>query len=270
VAEAVREARREAAAAAPGWRSSFAMLLVDGLCREEDALVAAIAPALGATPLFGGSAGDGLDFARAPVIAGGRLREGAAVLAVVRTRCDVEVFRFDNFRPTPRRMVVTRADPEARLVHELNAEPAAAEYARVAGLDPYRLDPHAFAAHPVVVRLGGRHHVRAIQKAEGDGALRFFSAIEEGLVLTLAEQVDIVAHLRGALEGLSRQGRPDAILGFDCILRKLEAEQAQAGRALSRVLAEHGVVGFSTYGEQHNGLHVNQTFTGVALYPPEP
>jgi hypothetical protein len=28
------------------------------------------------------------------------------------------------------------------------------------------------------------------------------------------------------------------------------------------------VVGFSTYGEQINGLHVNQTMTGVAIYPP--
>jgi hypothetical protein len=25
------------------------------------------------------------------------------------------------------------------------------------------------------------------------------------------------------------------------------------------------VVGFSTYGEQYNGIHVNQTFTGVAI-----
>jgi hypothetical protein len=28
-------------------------------------------------------------------------------------------------------------------------------------------------------------------------------------------------------------------------------------------------VGFSTYGEQVNSMHVNQTMTGVALYPPD-
>ena len=34
------------------------------------------------------------------------------------------------------------------------------------------------------------------------------------------------------------------------------------------LLAENQVVGFTTYGEQFNGMHVNQTFTGVALgYP---
>ena len=38
--------------------------------------------------------------------------------------------------------------------------------------------------------------------------------------------------------------------------------------AISALLRQHRVIGFSTYGEQLNGMHVNQTMTGVALYPP--
>jgi hypothetical protein len=34
-------------------------------------------------------------------------------------------------------------------------------------------------------------------------------------------------------------------------------------------LQRHRVLGFSTYGEQLNSMHVNQTMTGVAIYPPE-
>ena len=49
-------------------------------------------------------------------------------------------------------MVVTEADPERRLVREINAEPAAREYARLVGKDPDQLSPFTFAAHPVVVR----------------------------------------------------------------------------------------------------------------------
>jgi hypothetical protein len=33
----------------------------------------------------------------------------------------------------------------------------------------------------------------------------------------------------------------------------------------SQLLRQAGVVGFNTYGEQHHGMHVNQTFTGVAF-----
>ena len=54
-----------------------------------------------------------------------------------------------------------------------------------------------------------------------------------------------------------------------CILRRIEAQENQRFGAVSALLKRHGVVGFSTYGEQLNSMHVNQTMTGVAIYPPE-
>lgn len=252
----------------PDWQDEFAFLMVDGLSLREDRLVAAISTALGTTPLFGGSAGDGMSFGETRVLSAGVFESDAAVLALIRTRCRVKVFRFDHFVPTETRMVVTDADPENRVVREINAEPAAREYARMVGKDPNQLSPFIFAAHPVVVRVGGQHHVRAIQRVDDTGHLRFFSAIDEGLVLTVADSHDIVTHLEDVLTGLEVDGQPDAILACDCILRKLEAEQSQVIGRVSEVLARHRVTGFSTYGEQHNNLHVNQTFTGVAIYPP--
>ncbi len=38
---------------------------------------------------------------------------------------------------------------------------------------------------------------------------------------------------------------------------------------MSRILSRHRVFGFSTYGEQFNSVHVSQTLTGVAIYPPQ-
>lgn len=247
----------------------FALMLTDGLAMREDALVSSLGPALGATPLLGGSAADALDFSATPVLHGGRFHTDAAVIALIRTRLRAKVFRFDNFTPTDLRMVVTSADPENRIVHEINAEPAAREYARMVGKNPDQLTPLTFASHPVVVRAGGQHHVRSIQRIEETGDLRFFSAIDEGLVLTVAAARDIAEHLDEALGGLSADGAPDTIIGFDCALRRLEVEQTQALGKVSAILRRHGVVGFNTYGEQHNMLHVNQTFTGVALYAPE-
>ena len=45
-------------------------------------------------------------------------------------------------------------------------------------------------------------------------------------------------------------------------------EEGPANGYVSALLRKHGVTGFSTYGEQMNSMHVNQTMTGVALYPP--
>jgi hypothetical protein len=193
----------------------------------------------------------------------------AAVLMMVRTDCRARVFSLDHLRPTDRRMVVTEADPKRRIVRQINAEPAAREYARLLGKDPGALDTFTFAAHPVVVRIGGRHHDRAIQRVAPNGDLVFFSAIDEGVVLTLAEPQDMVGHLEAELSGLARGGAPMAILACDCILRRLEAMEKQRSTALSDVLRRFRVYGFSTYGEQLNSMHVNHTMTGVALYRPD-
>lgn len=255
--------------ARPRWDHEFAFLMVDGLSVREDALATAIAAGLGPVPLFGGSAGDGTRFGATFVLHGGRLWQNAAVLALVRTACRVKVFSLDHLVPTERRMVVTGADPARRIVRQINAEPAAREYARLLGKDPGQLTPFTFAAHPVVVRIGGRHHVRAIQQVAPNGDLIFFSAIDEGLVLTLAEPSDMVEHLRRELARLSEGGAPQAVLACDCILRRLEAQEKQMTGGIGRLLAQHRVVGFSTYGEQLNAMHVNQTMTGVAIYAPD-
>ncbi|HIC81587.1 MAG TPA: GfdT protein [Kiloniellaceae bacterium] len=260
--------RGELARLAPQWTSEFAFLMVDGLSLLEDQLVSALSTALGPTPLFGGSAGDGLDFKQTFVIHEGRVHRDAAVLALIRTDCAIKVFNFDHLTPTERKMVVTEADPERRVVREINGEPAAREYARLLGMDPEQLSPFIFAAHPVVVKVGGKHHVRAIQKVEPNGDLTFFSAIDEGLVLTLANPRDIARDLDAALGDLALRSRPQAIIACDCILRRVEAEQKQAIRALSSILSANKVVGFSTYGEQLNSVHVNQTMTGIAIYAP--
>lgn len=256
---------------APHMSSEFAFLLVDGMSLREEHLTGVLASGLGPMPLFGGSSGDGVAFEKTWLSHNGKMRRNAALLALVRSHCPVRVFSLDHLLPTDIRMVVTRADPEARVVYEINAEPAAQEYARLLGLDPLQLDPFTFAAHPVAVRVGETHHVRAIQRVSDTGDLVFFSAINEGMVLTLADHTDISTHLEEGLTALGqKQGRPDHILGCDCLLRRIEAGQVQKSHEISNILKRHNVVGFSTYGEQIGGLHVNQTLTGVAIYPPAP
>ncbi|MFC6589308.1 FIST N-terminal domain-containing protein [Sulfitobacter pacificus] len=253
----------------PDLNSNFAFLVVDGMSLSEDALTATISPALREMPLFGGSAGDGTDFRRALVALNGKVAVSAAVLTLVRSRYRTQVFSLDHLIPSEEQMVVTEADPERRIVKSINAEPAAREYARIVGKDPDQLDRFTFASHPVVVRIGAAHHVRAIQQVNDAGELVFFSAIDEGMVLTVASPQNMVDHLHNKMADLSDQDKPAHILGCDCILRRIEAEQRQMTRDLSNVMASYNVTGFSTYGEQIGPLHVNHTMSGVAIYAAE-
>lgn len=269
IADALIEARLALAQQSPDWSSDFAFLLVDGLSLREEQLTAFLSAGLGPTPLFGGSSGDGTNFEQTWLARNGKVMCNAAIIVLVRCDRPVRVFSLDHLIPTEQRMVVTAASPDERIVHEINAEPAALEYARLLGLDPHQLDQFTFAEHPVVVRLGDAHHVRAIQQVKENHDLIFFSAINEGMVLTLATHDDIVAHLDRGLTGLAKPQKPEIILGCDCILRRIEAGRTQHTHEVSSVLRKHHVVGFSTYGEQIGGLHVNQTLTGVAIYPPD-
>lgn len=265
----VMRAQSRLAAAHPDWPHEFGFLMVDGLSLKEDEVSAALSTAMGPAPFFGGSAGDGLNFGETRVLHNDLLRSDAAVFAIIRSACKTRIFKIDHLIPTEIKMVVTGADPERRIVSEINAEPAAQEYARILGKDPAQLSPFIFAAHPLLVRIGGQKHVRSIQRVLDNGDLVFFSAIDEGVVLTLADAEDIAGHLEESLGRLSGEAEPAAIIACDCILRRLEADQSQASHAVSRIFSEQGVIGFNTYGEQVNGAHVNQTLTGIAIYPPE-
>lgn len=260
---------RVAASAFPGVNAPpkcFALLLVDGLSVREEQLVSAIANALGDVPLVGGSAGDDMNFRRTWILHGGRCVPNAAVLLLVTTRRRFFAFKTEHFLHTEKKMVVTGAKPSERTVTELNAEPAAREYARMIGSDGERLTPMTFAAHPVLVRVGGQYHVRAIQRVNPDDSLTFFCAIEEGLVLTVAESVDVLHDLEALFERIRRElGEPDLIIGCDCVLRNVEIEQRQLKPKISELFLRNGVIGFCTYGEQFNSMHVNQTFTGIAI-----
>ncbi len=261
-------ARRRLATEHPAFAHEFALLLVDGLSIREDELVAALAAGAGAMPMIGGSAGDGMRFQETFVLRGGRLMRDAAVLCVLRGICPVRAVTLDHLSPTERRMVVTEADPAARIVRQINAEPAARELARLLGKPPDGLDALTFAAHPLAVRVGSRHHVRAIQRMLPNGDLVFFSAIDEGMVLTITEPEDLANHLERELLGLRAPVPPVAILAFDCILRRIEAEGRQITGRMSDLLRRNEVWGFSTYGEQTGPMHVNHTMTGYAFYPP--
>lgn len=263
------ETRDALARAHPDMVHEFAHLIIDGSSFREDALMQIVARGLGPVPLFGGSAGDGRRFGQTFLAIGDRVITNAAALTFLRSRCRVRVFSLDHLDVGRAKMVVTRADPARRQVFEINAAPAATEYARILGMPPGQLDPMTFAAHPLVVQAGGRHHVRSIQRVENGTDLVFFSAIDEGVVLTRAIPRDIVASLADDLTALADPVAPDAILACDCILRRVQVQQRQQSRDMSRLLDQHGVIGFSTYGEQFGAMHVNMTMTGVAIYPPD-
>jgi hypothetical protein len=249
----------------PGFRR-FGLLLVDGLSLMEEQLAASLYQALDDVPLIGGSAGDDLSFRESFVYFNGHFHDAAAVFAVFETSQPFVTFKTQHFEATEKRLVTTTVDAPTRTILELNGEPAAITYARTIGVPVETLSPRVFSQHPFLLRIGGEQLIRSIQSVNPDLSLTCYCAIEEGLVLSIAQASDPLMTLELAFESMrTAVPEPALVIACDCILRRLQFEDEAIDEDVGRFFAEHGVVGFSTYGEQFNAVHVNQTFAGIAI-----
>ncbi len=253
---------------APGAPSEecFALMLIDGLSVREEPVSHALQHSLGSIPLFGGSAGDGLKFSETFVYFKGRFHSDSTVVVLIATSLPFKMFKTQHFVSTEERLVVTEANTAERIVKEINGVPAAEEYARLLGISMEELDPMHFAASPIVVMIDGTDYVRSIQKANPDGSLTFFCAIEEGLVVRVAHGVNLITNLEKTFEKIHDEiGEPQVVISCDCILRNQEITQNKEKSRVGEIFKENNTIGFSSYGEQFHGVHVNQTLTGIAI-----
>lgn len=254
---------------APIKGNSFVLTLLDGLSVQEEQVLAVLSSALGNIPHFGGSAGDDVHLSHTHVFAQGAFHTGAAVVLLFNTDCEFEVFTTHHLESLSEKLVVTSADRDTRCVYELNAEPAAQEYASLIGVPVDELTPDVFALNPLAVRIGDEFYVRSIQKVNKDLSLTFYCAVENGIVLTRMQRGDMLKNLTNQLERIEQKvGSPQLSIGCDCFLRRLEMEYLGIAEQASALLRQHKVVGFNTYGEHIDGMHINQTFTGVVIGKP--
>jgi hypothetical protein len=246
----------------------FCLTFMDGLSHKEEVVSALMADALEGLPLLGGSAGDDLKFERTHVFHGGRALRGAAVFALADSQVAFEFVKHQHYTTTPKSLVITRADVARRRVYEMDGYPAIEAYAAALGIAVSEVTSEVTFMNPLTFVCNSEIYVRSIQRVEQDGSIVFYCGIEEGMVLSVGGHEEMTPALGRDIEALrQRIAGADVFLACNCILRALEATKLQQHEALGDILRGFGgnVIGFDTYGEQLNGLHINQTLVGVAI-----
>lgn len=253
----------------------FGLLLVDAEARCEEKLIAAIGTELGGVPVVGGSAGDlyfnpaGHPPGSTRILHHDRALDGAAVLCLVASESPVIALSHSHYSPGNRRVVITDADPEKRLVREINGRKAMAEYAAACGYRKPLKCTQDFAPYPLMIRIGGQYFARGMQRCYDDGTLEFACAMEPGIVATVARPGDFMVRLREMFDGLNAAiGMPELVIGFECAARTAYMEQQALTAGVEDLFRQHAVVGFSTLGEQFNTIHVNNSFTCLGIAAP--
>jgi hypothetical protein len=175
-------------------------------------------------------------------------------------------FRLQDFRPITDYMAITGADTENRIVEEIDCEPALDVYSRVLDLPPERISMETFASHSLMVTIGGQDYIRSVRGCGREGTLSLYSAIDEGLVVRFCRSDDTLVSLADLLTpGSALVEETRFGICFDCIHRKIQLERQGSLARAGGLLGQLPAIGFTTYGEICDSIHVNQTMTGVLV-----
>lgn len=196
----------------------------------------------------------------------GQFHKDCALLTLFDTELPFHIFKTQHLMPTDKKLVITGTIPGKRCITEINGFPAAEEYARIIDKKISELTAETFSAHPFLLKIGGEYYIRTIVSANKDGSLSLYCDIDSGLVVSIAQSNNLTDNIRTTLAEAQKQvPNPRLILGCDCIARKLELESEGLIAGSKGFFSDCMFFGFSTYGEQFNAIHINQTFTGVVI-----
>lgn len=257
VAEALEAAQLDPAAE----RNNVALIFTDGLTGSlaMDAAIQSAAAVLGPLcPLFGGAAGDSLNYGHTVLFAGDRIMSDALVAAQISSAAPIGVGVRHGWRPASRRMAVTRSS--GNLLYELDGRPALEIYREL--LPNETITPDNFRMisryHPIgFVQAGSEPLVRLPLAVTDDGALSCvgtlpgdaFAYIMEGNPGSLIEAAAVAAERAMA----ALEGKPPAVaIVINCVTRPPllgDQSQAEIDRIRSVLGATTPFIGMYSFGE---------------------
>lgn len=248
---------------------TLGLLFIDGLSKKEEMLMSILGSNFPTLPIIGGSAGDALHFRETKILINGKFKSNAAQVFFISTDLNFEIIKLQNYKAGDESFVVTDSDQKYRVVKEIEGEVAAEFYANQIGVKSSELNSEHFSLHPIIVTIGGHDYARSIQSIGKNGELQMYCAIETGMIISLGKTGGMIKSLDSIRQKyLSKSHTEIFTVFFECILRRLEilsmSEEEQD--QIYKIYSELNAIGYHTYGEQINSLHINQTLTGVIFY----
>ncbi|NOZ66829.1 MAG: FIST domain containing protein [Alphaproteobacteria bacterium] len=252
--------------------NTFAFMLIDGLSNAEERVAASIGSQLGDIPLVGGSTADDWDLENTSLFYKGSFARDRAVVMLIHTELPFQVHYTHHYIAGDARAVITEADPVTRIVYEINGLPATQEYARLCGVAEKDLSISTCSNHPILMKIGGKFYSRGVVDINHEQQnIRFACAIGKGVVCAIARPSDPIVNTADLFAKIRAEIGPlDLVLGCDCAARKMICEEQGLLPAISQIYMENNVIGFASFGEQYNTIHMNNSFCCIAIGRGEP
>lgn len=250
---------------------TIALTYFDGITASEDFFSRALYQSKKFPCFFvGGSAGGKLDFQKADISLNGEVHSNQVLLCFCKTAPGYRfgIFKSHNFKPTQVKFTVSDFEPYSRSLktvidNNMKITTPVDYLCRHFGCQPSqlgdKLQPYSFG-----IEIDGSIYVRSVASINDDGSIQFFSDMVFGEQLHMVEAQNFAdstdRDFRAFMQG--KNSSPIAIMGNDCILRRLNNSAA-----LNQITTFKDIpfAGFSTFGE-FLGCHQNQTLTAIGFF----
>ncbi|HWJ79741.1 MAG TPA: FIST N-terminal domain-containing protein [Niallia sp.] len=211
-------------------------------------------------PVFGGTAGDDAKFETTFVSVNGQITSTGGAVIFMKPTIDFYILKENNFNSTGKKLKITKADPEKRIVYEMDGRPAAQAYANAINVPTHDLAKH-WALHPLGRKFSNDFYNASPFEVKPSGAIEFYCQVYEGTILDVLQPRDAVKVMENTIDQFSNHfGELYGVLTCNCILRKLQFKQEHLFQTLNDRLKQlPNLCGFSSYGEQLNKSQLNQT-----------
>ncbi|GHU23196.1 hypothetical protein FACS1894164_07100 [Spirochaetia bacterium] len=240
------------------------ILLIDGFCLAERIVHIFNEDERFNIPFIGGAAADEMTFTKTFVSANNQISGDGFVTLVMKMKIPFYYNHYVHYLPTRTSFMVTKADPTARIIAEINGQPAAPYFAKLIGIPSVdQLTFDIFSKHPVGIIINNTVYLRSSNRVIDGTKLLFNTPVETGTKLFMLEQGDIIDNARKAVrEAESYIPHLQGAIFFNCVFRYLELKDDNKIDAFNDVFKHLSFIGFNTFGEELF-THHNQTLTAV-------
>lgn len=209
---------------------------------------------------FGGTAGDDAKFIETKVSYNGQVTSKGGVAVFIQTQDDIMIKKENIFVPFGKTMKVTKADPEARIVYELNGKKASTEYARLLGVPESQLN-RSFITNPLGRVINNEIWIASPFQVRQDGSIQFYCQIFQDSTVDILQPKSPLETIEESVSSIQQEMHAiHGVFAVNCILRKLQFQNQKIVPEFNRQLSRlPNLFGFCSYGEQLHKNQLNQT-----------
>lgn len=250
-------------------KDAFAITFVNGLCNAEEALLSLFYAIIknDQFTIAGGSAGDDLKFKQTYVSYNGNTTSNGAVVLFVKTQCAFDIYKENIFKPSGKRIAITKADTYTRRIYQIDGKNAKQYYADCLNLPESSIE-NAILDHPFGRVFGGNMFISSLASFNGDGSINMYSRVLQNSSVELLDPENPTEIAEETCSILKEKIKnPGCVLIINCILRTISFEQKNLCSKMTELYKRTfpTFCGFSSYGEQIGRINSNQTFVSVII-----